>query len=147
MTLFTCGEGPGIQENLKPSLCQSSSRPRTLRMFVPVGQELKNQAQSGRDLEIKICSFWVFLIVAVQDFNAVLNPWLCKGWQMWLLQIPGAIYLVELTPDSSGLSFLKDFLLCFIPRRHDQKHQQPQTQGQDLLLLSHLQTKEGTKPK
>lgn len=72
--LFYLWWRPGIQEKLTPSLCQPSSTLCILRNVVPVGQELKNQAQSGRDLEIKIYSFWVFLVVAVLDFNAVLKP-------------------------------------------------------------------------
>lgn len=60
---FTCGEDSGIQEKLTPSLCQSSSRSWILRMFVPVGHELKNQAQSGRDLEMKITSEFFSLLL------------------------------------------------------------------------------------
>lgn len=74
MTLSLVVKAQEFKRILNLPSASSSSRARTLRMFVPVGQELKNQAQSGRELEIKICSFWVFLIVAVQDFSAVLKP-------------------------------------------------------------------------
>lgn len=75
------------------------------------------------------------------------KTWHHKGWKidMTLLQIINVAYLVELTPDSFGLSFLIYFLLCFIPESG-----LPETSVtglQHCLLSSHLQTKEEMRPK
>lgn len=73
---------------------------------------------------------------------------LCKGWQPWLLQIINVAYLVELTPDSFGLSFLIYILLCFIPgSRLPETSAATITRLQCCLLYSHWQTKEEMGPK